>query len=267
MQSRSQTIDSNVDSKSALLDSSAPAEGTRSHDDIEPKDDSASGLKAKSSDKSLESSSSSGGKIDVKSRKLDLKDASSAEAKLLVDIIVQEHDLAASLYEQYQQSTDLKQKLTLGRQIVDAIVEHAGKEEIALYSAMRDIPSLGDTEVEQAKAEHLQVTKDLYKLDKMTEANDEYDALLNKIMTELTEHIADEESRLLPLFAKDVDPSKAKDILNSYTGAVVTTRPHPAAPHEGLAAAAAQAMSLPLDKAVDAVRGTPSMAKPKGKSK
>ena len=74
-------------------------------------------------------------------------------------------------------------------------------------------------------------------------------------MTELTEHVADEESRLLPLFVKGVDPSKAEDILGSYTGAIVTNRPHPAAPHEGVPAALANAASKPLDAAVNAIRG------------
>jgi hypothetical protein len=47
-------------------------------------------------------------------------------------------------------------------------VQHAGKEEIALYPAfLRDIASLGEAEVEQAKKEHLQVTNDLYQLDQL----------------------------------------------------------------------------------------------------
>lgn len=233
-----------------------PAESMRSHDgDVEPKVDDATDLKG--GDKTL---SSSAGRSESKSttKTLDLKDASCEQAKLLIDIIVQEHEMAKATYGEYQSESDAKQKLTFGRKIIDLLVEHTGKEEIALYPAMRDIPSIGDTEVEQAKKEHLEVTVDLSKLDRMSEADGDYDALLDKIMTELTAHIADEETRLLPLFAREVDATKAKDILHSYTGAIVTTRPHPSTPHEGLAAAAAHVMSLPLDKAVDAVRGIAS---------
>ena len=85
------------------------------------------------------------------------------------------------LWEDYQGQSDSEMKLSTGRKIIENICEHAGKEEIALYPAFRDIKELGDEEVAQAKAEHLEVTKDLYKLDKMKEANAEYDELLTKV--------------------------------------------------------------------------------------
>jgi hypothetical protein len=128
-----------------------------------------------------------------------------------------------------------------------------------LYPAMRDIASLGDAEVEQAKKEHQLVTNDLYELDQLLpnakdgRAIPKMDELCAKvsdretrtcsasmgsthsissllsssqIMKDLLEHVQDEETRLLPLFVKDCDPSKARDILSAYQNAIVTTRPH-----------------------------------------
>jgi len=180
-------------------------------------------------------------------------------AQQLVQQIIREHSLVKEVWQQYRDSNDVSMKLNLGRTIMQEIVQHAGREEIALYPAFRDIPSLA-SEVDKAKAEHLQVTVDLSQLDQMKTADAKYDALLQKIMTELVEHIADEESRLLPLFIRDCDPSKAAKILSAYQNATVTTRPHPMAPHEGLPARMAQAASVPLDAAMNMARGLPTDA-------
>jgi hypothetical protein len=48
----------------------------------------------------------------------------------------------------------------------------------------------------------------------------------SQVMSELNDHISDEETRILPIFEKNCPRDKAASILSSYQNAVVTTLPH-----------------------------------------
>ena len=72
-------------------------------------------------------------------------------------------------------------------------------------------------------------------------------------MREFELHAQDEESRLLPLFSQHCPANQATDLMDSWNKATVTTRPHPMAPREGVAAQMAHVGSIPLDAMKDAM--------------
>jgi len=183
---------------------------------------------------------------------------SSAPAEILVQRIISEHNAVKQLYAQYP-NLDAAGKLDTGRKIIELVVQHAGREECVLYPAMRKIPQLGDKAVEEAIAEHQQTTNDLYELSKLDKADSKFDLQLQKIMKELSDHIAEEESSMLPLFISGASNYDAQKILTDYQNVTVTSLPHPWAPREGLPAKAAHMASVPLDEAMKAAKGFPKV--------
>ena len=83
--------------------------------------------------------------------------------------------------------------------------------------------------------EHQQVTEDLYRLDEMSLAKFpvQFEQCLAKIMSELTEHIAEEEAELLPSLEKVCSRDELIEMGRKFETTTVTTRPHPwvRAPH------------------------------------
>jgi len=172
----------------------------------------------------------------------------------LGDTIKQEHRCIQELYSSFKSSSDNHTKLCQGRRLIECISKHAGREEIALYPAYRDIPALGENEVSKSTQEHQACVNELYKLNKMTEVNAEYDQLLGKVMADLNRHITDEETRILPIFCRDCPKERCAQVLHNYKNAIVTDQPHPSAPREGLAAAAAHMAAVPIDAVSKAMR-------------
>lgn len=196
------------------------------------------------------------GKTTHRAGKETMTGAGEGNAAELVNLVIQEHNEAKTLYQQYQSQSNKEQKQQICRTLSEKLVAHGGKEEIALYPAMKDCLPNGEKEVEQAKREHQQLTEDLYKLEQCSWENvSEVDACLSKIMKEFEEHVRDEENRLLPLFSQHISKENAQKVLHNYQKATVTTRPHPSAPREGMAAAAAHMASKPLDAMRDAMSG------------
>ena len=73
------------------------------------------------------------------------------------------------------------------------------------------------------------MTEDLYRLDEMSLAKFpvQFDQCLAKIMSELTEHIAEEEGELLPSLEKVCSRDELIEMGRKFESTTVTTRPHP----------------------------------------
>ncbi|MEW2044254.1 hemerythrin domain-containing protein [Streptomyces sp. NPDC005476] len=112
------------------------------------------------------------------------------------------------------------------------LVRHSVAEEAYLYPAVREhVPggeALADRELEDhARAE--QIMKDLEGCDP---GDPEFDRLVRVLMSEIREHVADEEQNLFPRL-RAVCPAEALDDLGDKVRKAkktAPTRPHPAAP-------------------------------------
>lgn len=180
------------------------------------------------------------------------------EGKNVIDIIIFEHNVVRQLYQEYKNATAGEVKQAKCHLIIRELVQHSGKEEEVLYPFMKKKLPNGEQLVEDAKKDHQQITEDLYELDRMEWAKNPsfYEAQVEKLMTDLLKHVDEEEQSVLPMLRDACSPQELMDLAKSYQSAMVTTRPHPSAPREGIAATMAHAASIPIDAARDAARFT-----------
>lgn len=179
--------------------------------------------------------------------------AAMKEGLTVSQIVTMEHDAVKMLYREYQTASDAAVKEAKAHLIINQLSQHAGKEETYLYPLMRKKLDDGDAQVEQAKNEHQAVHEQLYKLDQM-KYSAEFDVLISKIMSDLVQHMTEEETVLLPSLEAKCTQQELVDIGRQFQSALTTTRPHPSAPREGFGAKVATAMAVPLDMAKDAMR-------------
>ncbi|MFC9501641.1 hemerythrin domain-containing protein [Streptomyces sp. NPDC056982] len=125
---------------------------------------------------------------------------------------------------------------TRRRELVDELtvelVRHSVAEDQYLYPAVRehvdDSAALADKELE----DHAEAERLLKDLEGRDGDDDQFDTLLAKLKSEVTEHIRDEEARLFPLLAAACTPQELEELGDELRKAkkAAPTRPHPSVP-------------------------------------
>jgi len=181
------------------------------------------------------------------------------EGKSVIEIIKIEHDEIKQLFNEYKAASAGNVKEAKAFLMLKLIVQHSGREESVLYPVLRE--KLGAAVADHSEADHLKVTENLYQLDSLTWAQvpHEFNRLVMVTMQDLLKHVEEEETEILPVLASEMTNEQLIELGKSYNSAVVTTRPHPSAPHEGKMSAAAHIASYPIDAARDLARWTQSM--------
>ena len=142
-------------------------------------------------------------------------------------------------------------------QVSTALSVHAVAEEELLYPLMRRSIPDGEQLVEHALDEHQTVKEALARLEKMSADNIDFEGELRTLMTNVREHIQEEEGELLPLLQQHVD-QKTLDSLGPQlqaAEAMAPTRPHPNAPNTPPGNILAGAGAMIVDKARDIAQG------------
>jgi len=178
--------------------------------------------------------------------------------KSIIDLVIQEHRLQEQLYDQFQKSRDLKEKELCMYRMIKEISEHGAKEEMVMYPVMKKKLPDGVTLVQRALAEHLQVKQELFIIDQMAlGVHPELEQRLHKLMSDVMQHVKEEERELLPSLQKVLSEGELLDLGMHYTmaAAKAPSRPHPDAPQEGPMAEAINIQAKTEDALRDTARG------------
>ncbi|KAI8368495.1 hypothetical protein BD560DRAFT_331038 [Blakeslea trispora] len=176
----------------------------------------------------------------------------------ITDLIINDHDEARNLYEDYKKTTDMKQKKKIRNQLVKVLVLHDECEQVTAYPFLRDkVPGeAANHEYQRSLDEHQELRSLLYEIRYADMENDsDFDSKLQAAMDSAFKHIDTEEQNVLPMIKEHVDQKQLVEAGDSYMKhkKLATTRPHPNAPKEGFAAQAANIMMGPFDKLRDAL--------------
>jgi hemerythrin superfamily protein len=112
------------------------------------------------------------------------------------------------------------------------LVRHSAAEEMYLYPAVRrhlpDGDALADAEIE----DHANVEKLLKQLEGLDATDPRFTQTVSVLITEVSAHITDEETRLFPALAEACAPARLDEMGEQVRKAKdrAPTRPHPAAP-------------------------------------
>jgi len=178
-------------------------------------------------------------------------------SKTLFQAIKEDHEEMYEYHDEYKRAReagDVGAQARWARQLIWEVARHAVGEEIVVYPLMEK--HLGPKGVELAdhdRAEHQTVKELLYKIESKEPGSEEYDSILNQVMTSLHHHNDDEEIDDLPLLESVIGTDASKEAALSFkkTKKLVPTRAHPSAPNKPPAETFAGFLALPIDKIKD----------------
>jgi len=189
---------------------------------------------------------------------IDLSQAVDPTGKDLLSIIREEHEIVLNLYDRYGTCGSDVEKMAIGYNLIKLLSIHSAKEEMVLYPLIRVKFPNGGQVADLALQEHLQLKKDLYELDHLgsSASLSEIDAIVQRTYQDLKTHLEHEEAEILTQLLKHLSTEEYKTARDSFVShlALAPSHPHPDAPDQPPANAAANAASVPLDAAKDMTR-------------
>ncbi|MGK5548733.1 hemerythrin domain-containing protein [Streptomyces sp. URMC 127] len=124
------------------------------------------------------------------------------------------------------------ERRTLADRLTMELVRHAVAEEEYLYPAVRRYVDDGDDIADKELTDHGEIERLLKDLEGRGPGEPQFDTLVTRLRSVVTEHVRDEEERLFRLLA-DSCPAELLDTLGEKVRKAkktAPTRPHPAAP-------------------------------------
>jgi len=175
----------------------------------------------------------------------------------VIDLIKDEHRFVDSLFKDYKNTTDARDKQGIAYNIIKLLSIHAACEEMTIYPFLKKKGETGIRLVDHALAEHTRMKKDLYDLDQMKYGDAGFEAKFEQTIADTVHHVAEEERELLHELGRLATPQELQEMTKQFISSkkFAPSRPHPDAPNEPPANNIANAASVPLDAMKDATTG------------
>jgi hemerythrin-like domain-containing protein len=120
----------------------------------------------------------------------------------------------------------------VAEQVTIELVRHAVAEEAAVYPKVKE--KVSEAEAERAKREHAEAEATMKRLEKLSPEDPGFDAELQTLMTEIREHVAEEENEMFPhmrlIFSQEELVKIGQQV--EAVKKMAPTRPHPSAPDQ-----------------------------------
>ncbi|KAL8878430.1 MAG: hypothetical protein Q9198_003759 [Flavoplaca austrocitrina] len=162
--------------------------------------------------------------------------------------------------DRIRSSTSLEDKTKWRNQLTWALARHAISEELTMYPAMEK--HLGEEGVQLTntdREQHQAVKEDLYKLQSLSPASSEFSPLLDRLMTDLHDHIKHESEEDMPRLEGKLSREESQALAKSFerTKMITPTRSHPSAPNRPYFENFAAMLAAPIDRFKDLVSAFP----------
>ncbi|MFF3949453.1 hemerythrin domain-containing protein [Streptomyces sp. NPDC001902] len=125
-----------------------------------------------------------------------------------------------------------KERRNVLDEVTIELVRHSVAEEMYLYPAVRKHLPGGDALADKEIQEHAEVEQVLKDLEDVDIDDARFDEMVGKLITDVTEHVREEEQQLFPGLAQACTPEQLYELGDQVRRAkkVAPTRPHPSAP-------------------------------------
>jgi hemerythrin superfamily protein len=122
----------------------------------------------------------------------------------------------------------------LADQITIELVKHAVAEEVAVYPEVKH--RVSEEEAERAKREHAEAERTMKALERLDSDEPSFAAEMRKLMAEIREHVAEEESQMFPHMREIMTPEELVELGKRVEAIkmLAPTRPHPSVPNDPL---------------------------------
>lgn len=171
-----------------------------------------------------------------------------------IQVLTADHRTVEALFQQVQAGSAGKDDVV--EQIVRELSIHDAIERELLYPAVRQhISADGDAMAEHSLDDHEEVAALLSDIERADDAG-QRDGLLRQLISDVQEHVQEEESEIFPQLQSAMSPAELADLgekLESAKGRA-PTHPHPHAPRSGIGAKVAGGAAAVADRLRDAAR-------------
>ena len=150
----------------------------------------------------------------------------------VIELLEHDHREVEQMFAEYEQATSKEQKETLRDRIIIELVRHSEAEEQAVYPLIRKSIDNGDQIIEHEIDEHSKAERIMKELDTMSADDPQFGVLMQQLMDDIKEHVAEEENDVFPQFRSKVDPEELQKLGTTveHLKKIVPTHPHPLAP-------------------------------------
>jgi len=154
----------------------------------------------------------------------------------VIDILTSDHREVEQLFAELDRlsgTTDEQsrsRRKDVAEQVTIELVRHSVAEEVAVYPKVKE--KVGKAEAERARREHAEAEKTMKRLEKLDPSDFGFDAELTTLMTEVRQHVAEEEGELFPRLREIFSRQELVRIGEQVEAVkkLAPTRPHPSAP-------------------------------------
>jgi hemerythrin superfamily protein len=125
-----------------------------------------------------------------------------------------------------------KDRKTYADQATIELVRHSVAEEAYVYPAVREHVTGGDALADKEIEDHSRAEQIMKDLESCEAGDAEFDRLIGMLMSQIREHVADEEENLFPRLRAACPPDTLNNLGDQVRQAkkMAPTRPHPSAP-------------------------------------
>ena len=151
----------------------------------------------------------------------------------VISVLTEDHREVEGMFVRIEQiAPGNPERKRLADLVVRELVRHAEAEEVYVYPAFRRFLPDGDAIADREIDEHSAAERSMKQLERLAADDPAFDRLLAQLMTEVREHVAEEEGDYFPLLAAHAPAADLETLGRAVTTIkkVVPTRPHPAAP-------------------------------------
>jgi hemerythrin superfamily protein len=151
----------------------------------------------------------------------------------LISVIITDHREVEEAFGELERRTGTPQhRRDLVEHVITELVRHSVAEEQFMYPEARKALPDGDELADHEIAEHAEAEQVMKDLEGVDATDPRFDDLLGKLISEVRNHIQEEESELLPRLAEACSADRLRELGRKVTAAkrVAPTRPHPSAP-------------------------------------
>ncbi|CAO1597548.1 MAG: hypothetical protein LQ349_005816 [Xanthoria aureola] len=179
---------------------------------------------------------------------------SPSEPPTISEAISGDHKSLDEYADRIRSSTSLEDKIKWRNQLTWALARHAISEELTMYPAMEK--HLGEEGLQLTntdREQHQAVKEDLYKLQSLSPSSSKFSPLLDRLMTDLHEHIKHESEEDMPRLEEKLSREESQALARSFerTKMITPTRSHPSAPNRPYFENFAAMLAAPIDRFKD----------------
>ncbi|KAL4866705.1 hypothetical protein BDV12DRAFT_172507, partial [Aspergillus spectabilis] len=177
----------------------------------------------------------------------------------IIDAIKEDHREIEDYYNKILSATTEKEKTQWQNQFTWELARHSLGEELVVYPVFEKVLPDGRAMADNDRQQHNSVKEQLKRFQNMKASDPDFEPTLKALMSELAQHIKEEEAEDLPKLEDAISAEESEKLTKSFgrTKMFVPSRSHPSAPDKPPFETAVGLMTAPIDHLADLFRSWP----------